>query len=332
MRVRAYGRGWLKSRRLDRPVISIGNLSVGGTGKTPLVIRVAQILIARGLKPCILTRGYGRANNSDLMVIAPGAERRPNAREAGDEPTMLAGALPTVPVLISSDRTRAGILAEERFRVDAHILDDGFQHLALERDLDIVLIDVTQEFCAGAVLPAGRLREPPSAVTRADVVLLTRTELGDPAPVEAEVRAINPHARIFHCSTALAGFVNPFDGRKVPPSDILGKPVMAFCGIGNPRAFISDLRQWGVKVVGELSFPDHHFYSLQDVRRILSRFRQIGAEALVTTRKDALRLPASPELRSGERIVVCEVRLEIKEAAAFEEEISNAVAGGRSAA
>jgi tetraacyldisaccharide 4'-kinase len=332
LRVRAYGQGWLKSQRLGRPVISVGNLSAGGTGKTPLVIHVARILIARGLRPCILTRGYGRAVSSDLTVISPGAESRADVREAGDEPVLISRAVSGAPILISADRVRAGRLAEERFRIDAHILDDGFQHLALQRDLDIVLIDVTQEFRAGAVLPAGLLREPPSALARADMILLTRSELGDPAAVEAEVRTLNPGALVLRCSTKLEGFVNLLDGEFRPASEILDKPMMAFCGIGNPRAFFSDLRKWGAKVVTEQSYPDHHFYSPRDVSRILARFKRSGATALVTTEKDALKLPASQGLRDSAEVLVCKIQLEISEAAEFEAVISRLISGGRSAA
>ncbi len=258
LRRAAYRRGWFETHRLNRPVVSVGNLTVGGTGKTPLVAFIARRLLRRGWKPAILTRGYGRRPSSEIIWLEPRLRRAPSAREVGDEPALLARTVPEVPIVVGVDRTKSGRLAEERFDVDVHLLDDGFQHAALARDIDLVLLDVTQDFSDGALLPVGRLREPCSALERAHVVVLTRIELGDPRPLENRVAEINPQARIFHAATRLCGLVDLESGRALAAEALQGKPVFAFCGIGNPKAFTADLRRWGFSVVAGLAFRDHH--------------------------------------------------------------------------
>ncbi len=317
LRDAAYRRGWLKTRRLNRPVVSVGNLTVGGTGKTPLVAWIAQRLLNRGWRPAILTRGYGRCPRSGIIAVEPGPDRAPQAREVGDEPALLARLLPDVPIVVGADRYRAGRLAEDRFNVDVHLLDDGFQHLALARDVDMLLVDVTQEFSDGALLPAGRLREPCSALERVHLVVLTRLELGDSGPLEERVRQINPLARIFHSATRLCGLADLESGRPLTVEALRGKPVGAFCGIGNPRAFSADLRRWGFCVVAEFSFPDHQVYSTRALRRLAARARDAGAAVLVTTEKDAINFP--PLWRSDLPIVACVIQAEMREAEAFEE-------------
>jgi tetraacyldisaccharide 4'-kinase len=207
LRHAAYRRGWLKKRRLERPVVSVGNLTVGGTGKTPLVEFMARTLLKLGWKPGILTRGYGR-RRKQLIALLPaigGTERVADPRLVGDEPALLARALPEVPLVICADRYRGGRLAEQHLNVNVHILDDGFQHLALARDVEVVVLDVTQELSDGALLPAGRLREPATALQRADLVIFSRTELGDPERLMGCVAQINPRARMFRSTTKLCG-------------------------------------------------------------------------------------------------------------------------------
>lgn len=313
----AYQRGWLKARRLSCPVISVGNLTLGGSGKTPLVAEVAEVLLRRGRKPAILTRGYGRERGAELIALEPGPHRNPDARAAGDEPALLARTLPQVPIVICADRFRAGDLAEKRFGVDVHILDDGFQHLALARDVDLVAIDVTQDVLHGAVLPAGRLREPVSALSRADIVALTRTEIQDPAATEKQVREINARVPIFNCAMGLRGMAERDSGRAVEPEDYYGRPVCAFCAIGNPSAFFSDLRRWGFNPVAEVSFRDHHVYSAEDAGRLNRAAREKGAVAFLTTEKDGMNLPSGLEFRFP--VVACAIRAEISDAEKFEQ-------------
>jgi len=287
----AYRRGWLKTRHLNRPVVSVGNLSVGGTGKTPLVILMAQTLLAGGHRPCILTRGYGRRGGKELIVLEPGPDRVADPRQVGDEPATLARALPNVPIIVSPDRLRGGIIGEQRFQATVHLLDDGFQYLALYRDLDVVLLDVTRPPSDDALLPAGRGREPFSALRRAQWVILTRTELGDAGGWQGRVQALNPRARIFHCSTKFAGFVDARTGLSEPHANLLHNKVAAFCGIGNPAAFFADLRSWGFWVVAESVFLDHHLYRRHELDNIFALARRAGAEATLTTEKDLMNLP-----------------------------------------
>jgi tetraacyldisaccharide 4'-kinase len=312
----AYRRGWLKTRRLSRPVVSVGNLSVGGTGKTPLVILMARTLLASGHRPCILTRGYGRRGGKGPIVLDPGADLIFDPRAVGDEPAALARALPNVPIIVSSDRFRGGTIGEQDFQVTVHLLDDGFQHLALYRDLDMVLLDVTHPSSDHALLPAGRWREPFTALRRAHWVILTRTELADAGGLQARIQAVNPRARIFRCATKLAGLVDARSGVAEPHENLSRKKVAAFCGIGNPAAFFADLRAWLFQVVAESAFPDHHVYRRRELDNISALSRKAGAEALLTTHKDLMNLP--PDWDAPMPLFACCIQPEIEEKMEFE--------------
>jgi tetraacyldisaccharide 4'-kinase len=317
LRDAAYQRGWFKVRRLNRPVISVGNLTVGGTGKTPFVALLAKLLLKRGWKPSILPHGYGRRRGAKVIVLGPRPGRTASPREVGDEPAWLAKALPDVPIVVGRDRYQSGLAAEKEFDVDVHILDDGFQHLSLKRDLDIVLVDATQEFSDQALLPAGRLREPFSALQRADVVVVTRVELGDPERLEKRVRNINPRAEVFHATTKLCGLVDVSSGRAYPPGAFEGERVCAFCGIGNPQAFFRDLRRWGFSVAFEKSFRDHHIYSKLEVELLRLSTAEVRPSAWVTTEKDAMNMPPLGE--PPVPILACIIQAELREPEAFEE-------------
>jgi len=311
-----YQRGWLKTHRLSRPVVSVGNLTVGGTGKTPLVACVARILLRHGRKPAILTRGYGRSSKAEMIVLAPGAGRRADAREIGDEPAILARLLPEVPLVMCADRYRGGQVAEERFQVDAHILDDGFQHLALARGADVLALDATQPLSDWLLLPAGRQREPLAALRRAQMVVLTRTDSADPQPLEELVRKVHPAAQLFRSRTELLGWMDAGSGEPVPKESVQALKVAAFCGIGNPRAFFADLRRWGFSLVAEDAFPDHHVYTGGEIQRLATAARQRGAAVLLTTQKDAVKFSCdwAPPLP----ILACEIEAQMLEAGNFE--------------
>jgi len=318
LRDAAYRHGIFKTYRLNRPVVSVGNLTVGGTGKTPLVMYIAEQLVERGWTPCILTRGYKRSMGG-IVAMAPGAQRSINPRQVGDEPALMARALLNVPIMVGANRFRAGHMAETRFTVDVHILDDGFQHWALAREVDIVTLDVMDDLATAALLPAGRLREPRSALARADIIILTRTELADPKGHLEFIARINPRAAVFQSSLVLHSLVDVQSGALYSPDDFRNRRVMAFCGIGNPRAFFSNLRKWGMDVVREVAYRDHHSYGAGEIRRLGTRARKANAEFLLTTEKDAVNFP--PEWKSELPVVACAVRLQIQEAAAFEEAI-----------
>ena len=316
MRHAGYQRGWFKTRRLRRPVVSVGNLTVGGTGKTPLVACVANILLRRGWKPSILTRGYGRSSKAKMIVLAPGEDRRADAQEIGDEPALLARTLPQVPLVICTDRFRGGQAAEDHFQVDAHILDDGFQHLALARDVDVVALDATQTISDWRLLPAGRQREPLSALRRSQIMVITRTDSADPQALEQLVLKVNPSAKVFRSRTVLIRWTDVWNGVAIPIEEIPTQKVAAYCGIGNPQAFFADLRRWGFNVIAEDAFPDHHVYTGEEIQRLVENACKHGAAALLTTQKDAVKFPRewAPQLP----ILACEVIAQITDAGDFE--------------
>lgn len=345
IRAFAYREGWLTTRRLSRPVVSVGNLTVGGTGKTPLVAVVARTLTRMGLKPAILTRGYHRRGHVDLIAVDPSSKpvtggdrqvhRAPDPSEVGDEPALLARWLPEVPIVVSSDRYRAGQFAENRWNVGAHVLDDGFQHLPLARDVDMVTLDATRELSDWELLPAGRQREPCSALARADLVVLTRTELADSsklATLESRIRRVNSVARIFHASTRLHGLIDVATGQRTSTSawSARGPTIWAFCGIGNPGAFFADLRAWGFSLAGETAFRDHHVYRAAELHDIETRAQMAGAEALVTTEKDAMNLPANSTGGGGAitllPLVAAASEMELREERAFQRELATRLA------
>lgn len=282
-----YGAGILPRRRLKGRVVSVGNLTVGGTGKTPAIIALAKLLRAPGRRLGVLTRGYGR--RADEVVILKGVpgswgERRSTVKRAGDEPVLLARRLPEVPIGVAADRLAAGRQLEEEHAVTLFLLDDAFQHLRLHRDADIVLLDATAS--DDALLPRGRRREPWSALRRAHIVLITRTEQADPAPLVERVRAANPAAAIFCARTVLESVRDAATDSEVSLGSLKGKRWLAFCGIGNDRAFVKNLADWGFQLEGVRRFPDHHRYEREDLMGLLRAADEAGSEALVTTEKD----------------------------------------------
>lgn len=294
MRLRAllYRRGLISRSRLRNPVISVGNLTVGGTGKTPFVAYLAGVLKQAGYQPVVLSRGYrGRAEHSTL-VVSDGRNVLCDPAASGDEPFLLAGQLPGVRVAVGKNRHRSGTLVEQ----DAdgkviHILDDGFQHLQLERNLDILLVDATDPFGGGQLLPAGRLREPLAAMGRADLVVITRShllgEMDDPEAVIRRHNKLTPISYFYHDAVGVFDLKNRTQFRT---RDFVGRRVVALAAIGNPGIFVQDLEHYQMDVRRRLLFPDHHPYSQRDLDRALESLEEHGAEALMTTEKDAVRL------------------------------------------
>jgi tetraacyldisaccharide 4'-kinase len=285
LRARAYRQEILKPRRLDGTVISVGNLTVGGTGKTPMVLWIAERLACEGKSVGILTRGYrGRPSGSRKSIAAA------SNVSTSDEARMLQSRLgECVAFGVGPDRYANGIQLAAR-GANWFVLDDGFQHQQLARDVDIVLIDATNPFGGGRLLPAGRLREPRSALTRADLVVITRSNHA-PA-VEAAVRR-ETDASIYYARPKLEAIRNFTDGQlagNVAPS-ALG-PLFAFCGIGNPQAFVADLRAWSIEIAGHKFFPDHHRFTDEDDEEILREASAAGAAGLICTEKDLYNLQA----------------------------------------
>ncbi len=299
-RLALYRRGALPVHKISQPVISVGNITAGGTGKTPLVEWVARAAAREGRKPCVLTRGYGRKDSGRRVLVSDGERVLADAREGGDEPRLLAESLKGIAAIVSdADRVSAARWAAEHLKSDLFILDDGFQHLRLARDLDIVTIDATNPWGGGRLLPRGRLREPLKGLARADLLILTRTEqtpdvdslrkraerLSGGRPVilsRTRTKAINLLDEAMMKGNAL--------GVPSHPSSLIPHPFAAFCAIGNPAAFFAHLRADGFVLNHTTAFPDHHVYKQADVDALIAEARRRGALALVTTAKDAVKL------------------------------------------
>ena len=297
----AFRRGLRRAKRLPGIVVSVGNLTAGGTGKTPMVIWLAERMIAEGKRPGILTRGY-RGKTEDGV-------------HDSDEVAIFRNALGTrMPIGVGADRFQRGAeLAKEG--VDWFILDDGFQHMQLARDADIVLLDASDPFGGGRCLPAGRLREPISALKRADVVVITRSERA-PA-VELRVRR-HSAAPIFYATTELADVSVLRDGRvteTVSATEWKQTKVFAFCGIGNPAAFFADLRDWGFSIASTADYPDHHRYTQLDATELETRARAHKAGALVCTEKDMFNLKVAKF--SSTPVFVARIRTNLAEPERF---------------
>jgi tetraacyldisaccharide 4'-kinase len=277
-------RAWFRRRpaavrRLPHPVVSVGNLVVGGSGKTPVVALVARLLLQHGERPAILSRGYARRERLDgVVVVSDGRQVLETARRAGDEPFMLANGLPGVAVLVCDDRYTAGQLAHRRFGATVSILDDGFQHLQLARDVDLLLADVAD--LDEAVLPAGRLREPLEAAAAADAVAVP----GSLAEAE-RVASLLGVRRWFALRTRTADPAAAIDR---------GTPVVAAAGIARPERFFEGLTRGGWHVAQAFAFPDHHWFTPEDIERVSTRARLANAAAVLVTEKDAARLGGLP--------------------------------------
>ena len=279
-----YDRGVLRTRRLIGPVVSIGNLSTGGSGKTPFVLMLGELLKARGIKFDVLSRGYGRATRGALPVDPAGTPH-----DFGDEPLLIAQRL-QVPVFVGESRFEAGRMAEAKFGPQLHLLDDGFQHRALARDFDIVLL--TSQDAEDRLLPAGRLREPSRNLRRADAVVLAGGAASEKFPLEGKLvwrvrRAILP--------------------QHVPP-----RPVV-FCGIARPQIFVQQLRAANIEPAAEAFYRDHHAYREKDIRELLALKQQSEAGGFLTTEKDAINLGS--HLYALHPLSVVPVKMELQDAA-----------------
>ncbi len=283
LRALAYAAGVFPTHRLPVPVVSVGNLTVGGTGKTPTVALLAERLIARGKRVAILSRGYGSSAAGEVRVVADGSNVLLSPEEAGDEPYLLATSVPGIVVVIGADRYRAGRLAVERFSPDLVILDDGFQHIRLVRDLNILLLDCRHPFGNGFTLPGGLLREPRGAAARADLVIYTRCSGDD----EICPLAGKPSCRALH---HLAGVTPLAGGPREPFTAPKEGHGIAFAGIADPDSFFDALRKEGLSLVATLPFPDHCRYGELEIEAICRVKAANSADYLITTGKDAAKL------------------------------------------
>ena len=292
-----YERGVFKSVSLGVRVVSVGNITVGGTGKTPLVALIAEQLFESGEKVGILTRGYGRENPKRRVLVSDGERILADAKQSGDEPFELARKLLGKAVIIAdADRVSAGIWAREKFGITAFVLDDAFQHRKVKRDTDIVLIDATNPFGNGKTLPFGILREPLANLKRADLIVITRANLiKDISNLKSEVKQYNPTCPIYIAENRISNLTELKDFQANSPSTADRRPptadrCFAFCALGNPNNFYEQLRQENFDLVSTRDFPDHHFYTPRDIAEISEKAQSVGANVLLTTAKDAVKL------------------------------------------
>jgi tetraacyldisaccharide 4'-kinase len=286
-----YRFGIFRQKRSSARVISVGNITVGGTGKTPLVIYLARKLRERNRKVAILTRGY-RRKNKELIELNQETKERMNWQEVGDEPYLLANRLLDVPILVSKRRSLSAERATEKYRSEILLLDDGFQHLELFRNLDIVVIDSTDPFGNGRLLPAGILREPLTSLRRADVFVLTKTEqISGKENLIRTLQTYNPKALVVESVYRISGIVNLFEGDSIDQKTLPGKKALIFSGIGNPSSFERTVAQLNVEIVGHRAFRDHFPYREEDILRVGGEASDAGADFIITTEKDSVRIP-----------------------------------------
>ncbi len=313
-RLRRYRKGTKDQQYLGTQVISIGNLTVGGTGKTPMVEMFARTLRDRGRKPAILSRGYKskkmdktqewtRKDNglpipADEMpkVVSAGGEPLIKVRYAGDEPWMLAKNLPGVSVVVDKNRVKGGSFAVGELGADTLILDDGLQYLDLAHSTDVVLVDQNSPFGTGQMLPRGTLREPAKNLRRADYIFITKCDGSSNEKLITKMRRYNRHAEIIECTHGPQHLENIFTGEQVPLEFLQKKYVAAISGIAVPRSFEKILNSLGARVEFHRVFSDHHTFKQKDIDRFMNRCVRRDMELIVTTEKDAVRFPRPTEL------------------------------------
>ncbi len=309
-RAALYARGVFGQERLRGPVISVGNLSVGGRGKTPVVSLIAEILLAEGLPVSILSRGYRGAFDGEALLVSDGQTLLADAALAGDEPVMLAGTLPGAVVAVGRRRISAGRLVEARFGPRVHVLDDGFQHLALARDLDVLCLEASD--LRAQPLPAGHLREYPHAAKRADVVLVS--DAHPELPEVARVENVLGRGRVLGMSRRPLGFFTEGGvALPLPP-----KRVLLLAGVAGPERFVRDVSARGVEIADVSAFPDHHPFTAAELAEVASHAAAVGAEAVVTTLKDVVRIPRWPH---AVPLLTFRVRVVVSDPAAFRERV-----------
>ena len=290
MRNALYRRGMLRTLAVGAPVISVGNLTVGGTGKTPLVEWIAGQLAQAGLRVTVLTRGYGR-KSSGRVVVSDGSMIRSNVDAAGDEPFLLAQNLNgRAAVICDADRVAAARWAIDNLKTDVFVLDDAFQHQRIKRDLNVLTIDATDPWGDRSLLPKGKLREPVDELSRADCVVITRAVDSSVNELRSEIESKWPGLPTFVSSIEFVGLQKLGEMNSSPEVNTIQTPVAAFCGIGNPESFFSLVRGAGYQLKDTSAFRDHYNYKQADIDRLVNQAAQNGAEAILTTAKDAVKL------------------------------------------
>ncbi|MCI0548152.1 MAG: tetraacyldisaccharide 4'-kinase [Candidatus Rokubacteria bacterium] len=331
LREQAYARGALRAGRLGCPVISVGNVTLGGAGKTPTVELAVRTLEALGARPAVLSRGYGRRTRGTLMV-ADGARILLGPEAAGDEPYMLARRLPGTVVVVGESRYQAGRIAVEAAGATVLVIDDGFQHRSLAKDLDILVVRGQHPWGNGRLFPRGVLREPLTALARAQLVVVTNPR--EPADLDRVARTLCDHrapAPVVGAAYRVERVWEAGTGRSWDPSELRGRRLLAFAGVGSPRGFAETVAALGVVATGLAEFPDHHWYEAADLERLAALARASGGEGLITTEKDWVRLEG--RVRPALPLLVLAVGLALEaNASAWHEALTAAWVGARSRA
>jgi len=291
LRLFAYKKGLLKAKSLPAFVVSVGNITTGGTGKTPFVAMLSEWAARHGFRTAILSRGYKRKSKQKPLIVSNGKGQIPSAYDAGDEPILLAKKLPSTPVLVSKDRYAIGAMALRLFNSELLLLDDGYQHLSLKRDLNVLLIDAKRQFGNGSLLPMGPLREPFKRINRADLIVISRCSEQDRGDDLVEfIRQTAPAKPILYSRHLPDTILFPQTGEVHPPHILEGKKVMAFAGIAYPDDFLEMITGLGAQVVEFTGYPDHHAYNDSDLKELGAWSRRSEVDFLLTTEKDWVRI------------------------------------------
>lgn len=304
-----YGLGLIKPKNLSAKVISVGNITAGGSGKTPFVLYLAKKLQEKGTNFAILTRGYKRLSK-DTFELKKTDSFGTKWEQVGDEPFLLSNHLPGVTMIVDQDRFHSGKIAQDKYKADFLLLDDGFQHWRLNRDLDIVMIDASIDLEEEKLLPAGRLRESLSSLKRANLFILTRVDQSEyKDKMKKLLQKYNSQSPIVESILQISSIQNWKDKTEIELSQYKGKKGLSFCGIGNPFSFERTLKSLGLEILNAFFFLDHYIYTRKDLLSLQAEARKSGAEYLITTEKDSIRLPDTGELTTPLLVVNVELKI-----------------------
>lgn len=305
----AHDLGIVRKEVLPATVLSVGNITLGGTGKTPYCLWLVEWLRAQGRAPAILTRGYGREDEDHLLVVHDGKRLRATTRQAGDEPVLLAKALGNVPVIACANRVRGGRYALRKFKLDTLVLDDGFQHHAVGRQGDIVLVDSTVPLRSLRLFPRGTLREAPPTLARAHLIVLTRwSQAEEPRSVLRDVRRFAPGVPVIRTNLRITGATRVADGSDVELESLKGRKAYMACAVGNPKSVRRSAEELGIQVIGGRRMRDHARFNRRSVGQLEAARKRRGAELLLVTEKDAVKLAELDGL--PESLVAIRARIE----------------------
>jgi len=295
LRIFLYAHGIFRSRTLPCKVLSVGNLTLGGTGKTPFACLVAEMIKAKGYRVAVLSRGYEGKFSGPIGLVSDGERVIMNAQQAGDEPYLLAAKLKGVPVIVGKNRWLSGKYAVNRFQTQVVVLDDGYQHLPLKRDLNFLLIDSSSPFGNGYLFPRGVLREPMEQMVRADALILTKVDQSANIKNLKEFLKKNPGQRpIFHVDYEVYKIQESDRKLSWPPAYLKGKRIFAFCGVARPESFRQTLVMLGAEIAELQTYPDHYEYGREEAKKLWAKAAELNVEALVTTEKDWVRMNDLP--------------------------------------